>query len=38
MKELNSCEGMLAVEGLKLKREAVLVVRVSGKGKSEEGN
>jgi hypothetical protein len=35
VKRLNSCEGMLAVWGLKLKREAVLVVRFSGKGKAE---
>ena len=30
-----SCKGMLAVEDVKLKREAVLEVRFSGKGKAE---
>jgi hypothetical protein len=36
LKELNSCEDMLAVGRLKAKLEAVLEVRVSGKGKSGE--
>ena len=35
MKRLNSCEGIVAVGRLKREREAVLEVRVSGKGKSE---
>jgi hypothetical protein len=37
VKRLNSCEDMLAVWGLKLKLklEAVLEVRFSGKGKAE---
>jgi hypothetical protein len=35
VKRLNSCEGIVAVGRLKLEREAVLEVRISGKGKSE---
>jgi hypothetical protein len=35
VKRLNSCEGIVAVGRLKREREAVLEVRVSGKGKSE---
>ena len=35
MKSLNSCEGILAVERLEREREAVLVVRFSGRGKAE---
>ena len=35
VKSLNSCEGIVAVENLKLEREAVLEVRFSGKGKAE---
>ena len=35
LKRLNSCEGIVAVGRLKREREAVLEVRVSGKGKSE---
>jgi hypothetical protein len=37
VKRVNSCKGMLAVGGLKLEREAVPEVRVSGKGKPEVG-
>jgi hypothetical protein len=36
VKSENSCEGILAVERLKLKREAVLEVRDSWEGKSDE--
>lgn len=35
MKSGNSCEGIVAVERLERKREAVLDVRFSGEGKAE---
>jgi hypothetical protein len=35
VKRLNSCEGIVAVERLKLELKAVLVVRFSWEGKTE---
>ena len=35
VKRLNSCEGIVAVGGLKRELNAVLDVRFSGKGKAE---